>query len=38
VIAEGVAHLAVWRNDGIFGETADLEDRRHWHTHCWRIG
>jgi hypothetical protein len=38
VIAEGVAHLAVWRNDGIMGESVDVEARRHWHTHCWRIG
>jgi hypothetical protein len=36
-IAEGVAHLVVWRADGVLGDTADLEARRHWHAHCWRI-
>jgi hypothetical protein len=33
----GVAHLVVWRADGVLGEAADLAARRHWHTHCWRI-
>lgn len=36
-IAPGMAHVAAWRNDGIMGAEADLNDRRHWHTHCWRI-
>ena len=38
VIVVGTPHLAVWRNDGIMGESADVEERRHWHSHCWRIG
>ncbi len=37
-IAPGVAHLVAWRADGIMGEADDLAARRHWHTHCWRIG
>ena len=37
-IAEGTAHVVVWRADGVLGDTADLEARRHWHPHCWRIG
>ncbi|QKJ19298.1 hypothetical protein [Microbacterium hominis] len=37
-IAEGVAHVVVWRADGVLGDQADLAARRHWHTHCWRIG
>lgn len=37
-IDEGVAHVVAWRNDGVLGERADLAARRHWHTHCWRIG
>jgi hypothetical protein len=37
-IAPGTAHLVVWRADGLFGEADDLAGRRHWHTHCWRIG
>jgi len=37
-IAAGVAHLVAWRADGVLGDAADLADRRHWHTACWRIG
>ena len=37
-IESGVAHLVTWRADGVLGEEADLAARRHWHTHCWRIG
>lgn len=36
-IAPGVAHLVVWRADGILGDSADLANRRHWHEHCWRV-
>ncbi len=36
-IEPGTAHVVAWRADGIFGEAVDLEARRHWHTHCWRI-
>lgn len=32
----GVAHLVVWREDGVLGAAADLAARRHWHTHCWK--
>ena len=34
----GLAHLVAWRADGVLGAEADLAARRHWHTHCWRIG
>jgi hypothetical protein len=37
VIGPGVAHVVVWRADGVLGDTADLEARRHWHSGCWRI-
>jgi hypothetical protein len=37
-IAASVAHLVVWRADGVLGDAADLSARRHWHTGCWRIG
>ena len=37
VIAPGVAHLVIWRADGVLGDAADLAARRHWHTTCWRI-
>jgi hypothetical protein len=36
-ITEGTAHVVVWRADGVLGEAVDLEARRHWHPHCWRI-
>lgn len=34
-VAAGTAHVVVWRADSIFGERA-VEERRHWHTGCWR--
>src|SRR6218665_3597150 len=36
-IAVGVSHVVAWRADGVLGDTADLENRRHWHTHCWQL-
>jgi len=36
-VQSGVAHLVVWRADGVLGDQADLAARRHWHSHCWRI-
>jgi len=35
-VSAGVAHVVVWRADSIFGDERALEDRRHWHTGCWR--
>ena len=37
-ISAGTAHLVAWRADGVLGDASDLAARRHWHTHCWRIG
>ncbi|TXK17057.1 hypothetical protein [Homoserinibacter sp. GY 40078] len=36
-ISPGTPHLVTWQADGMFGDEAALADRRHWHTHCWRI-
>ena len=36
-INAGVAHLVVWRADGVLGDAADLAARRHWHQHCWKV-
>ncbi len=36
-IAAGTAHVVAWRADGVLGEAADLEGRRHWHTACWAV-
>jgi hypothetical protein len=33
----GVAHLVIWRADGVLGDAADLAARRHWHEHCWKV-
>ena len=30
-VAVGVAHVVVWRADGVLGDAADLAARRHWH-------
>ncbi|GAA1000023.1 hypothetical protein [Subtercola frigoramans] len=37
-VTPGMAHLVAWRADGVLGDSSDLAARRHWHTHCWRIG
>lgn len=37
IIEAGTPHVVAWREDGLFGEDADLSERRHWHTHCWKI-
>ena len=37
-IPPGTAHVVAWRADGLMGEADDLAARRHWHSHCWRIG
>lgn len=36
-ITVGTDHVVVWRADGVLGNEADLEGRRHWHSHCWKI-
>lgn len=36
-VLRGVAHVVVWRADGVLGDEADLASRRHWHNHCWSI-
>ena len=36
-VVPGAEHVAVWRAESIFGDDSALADRRHWHTHCWKI-
>ena len=31
-------HIVAWRADGIMGAADDIAGRRHWHSHCWKIG
>jgi hypothetical protein len=37
-IAPGVAHVVAWLDDGIPTGLAGPDNRRHWHTACWRAG
>ncbi len=37
VIEAGAAHLVAWRADGVLGDARDLAERRHWHSHCWKV-
>ncbi|RJN31519.1 hypothetical protein D3250_11195 [Nesterenkonia natronophila] len=36
-INAGTAHVVAWRADWILGDDNAASERRHWHTHCWRI-
>lgn len=36
LVDAGSAHVVVWPADHLFGDDAGLDDRRHWHTACWR--
>lgn len=38
LVSPGTAHVVAWRADGLMGEANDLAARRHWHSHCWKIG
>ncbi|GAA3067576.1 MULTISPECIES: hypothetical protein [Actinomycetes] len=37
-IEPGTPHVVAWRADSIFGDERAAAERRHWHSHCWRIG
>jgi hypothetical protein len=34
-IPAGTPHVVAWVRDGIGGEAAGLDARRHWHPSCW---
>lgn len=36
-VSIGVAHVVAWQEDSLMGADQAVADRRHWHTHCWRI-
>lgn len=36
-IPPGQAHVVAWEEESIRGASRAVEDRRHWHNHCWRI-
>ena len=35
-VPPGTTHVVAWRSDHLLGPDAAVEDRRHWHTSCWR--
>ena len=36
-IAPSTAHIVAWRADLFMGDSVAVADRRHWHSHCWKI-
>jgi hypothetical protein len=36
-VAPGSAHVVAWRADAMLGDAHALSERRHWHSHCWKI-
>jgi len=37
IVPPGQAHVVAWEELSLFGQQRGVEDRRHWHNHCWRI-
>lgn len=37
VVKPGLAHVVVWPEEPGFGYRSGLDERRHWHSHCWRL-
>lgn len=35
LIAPGLAHVVVWPQTPSIGTQQAIDERRHWHTHCW---
>lgn len=36
VITPGTAHVVAWPADPYTGQTSAVENRRHYHTGCWK--
>jgi len=36
-IPPGQAHVVAWSAEHLFGDGAAVQERRHWHAHCWRL-
>lgn len=34
-IRPGVSHVVAWPEEPGWGSVSGLEERRHWHNHCW---
>lgn len=37
IVPPGQAHVVAWEEHSLMGAHRGVEDRRHWHNHCWRI-
>lgn len=37
-ITPGTPHLVVWPAEPGVGRRSTIDERRHWHTGCWRSG
>lgn len=33
----GQAHIVAWRAGHLMGDVAAVRERRHYHSHCWRM-
>jgi hypothetical protein len=36
-VPPGQAHIVAWSAEHLFGDSAALQERRHYHSHCWRL-
>ncbi len=36
-IPAGMAHVLAWPETPSMGFASGMEQRRHWHKHCWRL-
>ncbi|WP_196373619.1 hypothetical protein [Actinomyces sp. zg-332] len=37
-ILPGVSHIVAWETDHFFGADRAAQERRHWHSNCWKRG
>ncbi len=35
-VGPGTAHLVAWPRQASIGSAAAVDERRHWHNHCWQ--
>ncbi|MBM9433475.1 hypothetical protein [Flaviflexus equikiangi] len=36
IIRIGTPHVVAWTEDTLWGPEVGIENRRHWHSACWR--
>ncbi|OYO07462.1 hypothetical protein [Enemella evansiae] len=36
IIPPGTAHVVAWPRTPSIGSASAVEERRHWHKHCWQ--